>query len=1718
MNFFLLNLLCISSALGGLVKSPLLNGENGGYKQGQVYEYDIDQHVLTGIPLGTTVYSGFKIVGKLILAPISTSSGGLHMGFKLDNIKIKRKTDGLKTGLRPDECLPVSEFRDIDYDVDSSVKSELYGQLEKSWSVKFEGGNVEQVLFVSGDSEWSKNIKKGIVNMGNFNMYPDTTDCVTRDDVGLPNSKLHTTTHSHSSGSKSCDLDYQGPGTDVHNRVYEDGVGGSCETEYTMIRVPSGMNPSGQETYNISKVRNYENCRTRPTSTSFDFFDLSSIDKSEKTFLRSPTKTQINLIGTPDNYIFDKIVMSGQHIYTPFEEKEGSATTFTHFQMVFMGESSNNPSWLDQPTEVDQNGLWYLFEEVDFVDSSMDQNEKLSLLKNLLGKIVDPSDVELTEPETGGYILQAFQIMRTFNDRDFDKFYTTYCTSDEFTKTFFDLLPSVGTTYSTGFLIKCLKDSSHSIYNLMNTLEIHMVLGLLGKTPSTTIDNVDDLWDLCNTFEQSMTSFIGSQTDLAPLSHTCYLSYTNMLNGLCQCEFAPIQTTGQRHVPRRYNYEKTCNQTQCTPSILLTRVQKIMNDLQTVLKEPGRMACVYAHLQSLQNLDMLPHSVIRDISGIILDHTLPLTVRATAIYSISKAGRYNQDLINDILMPIYHDPTEDPELRVACFEVMIKSAIYNDPSVVRHLVQNIPNEPSYVLRSFVYSTIKSFADIPPEDCQVVIREICQVCRECMHLMTPTEQGYTYINVLPFGGRFNGLGVNLVGKFFSVQGNESFVPKVLGFRSFGDFSGLHSEIINVGIHTQGLDGLPELLLNQKVSGHSFSKPDEIKNVDVKTIKNKQSERPGMTIWFNWMDSSLFVWTLDFTKVSKLLNIHDVMKKLDNIKLDMKKRMIPVYHYYTIPTELGIPIYKDLRLSTIFDLSGDLNIQTTPQVNSISDLIVKGVDNVKVTGQTKTRLNTRVSSRHYVRLHRILSGLNLDVHFGINKPIECVLDVNPKSREIQKSFTFQDDLVIKTDVKPVAFMRDMMKGDDQMIIEQNLVSDDGVEFVDINGDICEINTPQGYPYMPFCGLVKNLPFSVKVQGRVCTNYFPGRYSNGWPVGTPQTFNMRVNMKSGVGNKIQMTWQWQNSNDDPSVMTSKFGLKPLDLPSGSTFKPNYDIPKHHLKLLKPPTTSSSGDISTRILLRVKGDQESDDKCFNGQLLWTRKIDWTESTLDLQCTRPEPLGDIKPFDLCGRYEYTTTNEISVRDLYNMDVEDLMKVNKDLTANEKFEVRFGDKCKRNPIISGTGTGKKTPDWYNYQERSLSEFPEYVQCQNDLNEGLTMVESMSCLRLVLFVNTLDDVTGQITWGDDLGKPFRKVCVNFYETWLKPFFLRTLWGNGWNKKFGQDVVIDPIDGQGRSGEIVYTSKTCPRSQTTNFTLTTPIDTLSGWRFPMGGPVVLSPSYYHRGLIDPMFPLLKNHKKTQLTVPKTIVKSLVKRSVCKIKNDKYSSSKDKVFSLDKFSFDLPELSYGKECYTVLSSDCSPFKQYSIYMKRVSSTGKKDVLIYLKDKKVELISDSSSMTVKVDGDVVDLTKPYDIFVQKDGDNTGSVIPSIEHKPTSISWIPELDTTNIKSSMVSLMKSIYGDHTDLGKDDLIVISKPSDKVVVLSSPSLDLEVRTDGKDISILTPITVMNKHCGICGNYNLQKFDDKTGPDGKLHSDIKSFYSSFTSKDSKKCDLDY
>jgi len=248
MRFIPFSALFLSAvALSAAVSSLYRPQQSVRLTPGQTYIYDYSSRLLSGVPALADQFAGLEIEAQLILQAVSDSV----VAMKLTSIQVGKHNGAIQSN--------------GDAVMDHQLNAQYERELTKPVRFVYTDGKVKAFEADQSEPEWSLNMKKAILSLLNVNLEPKKIiKSPKNNQIQRPDHEL------------------------TVYPVYEEGIGGICETVYEITNMPDPKNPEPEQAFvlNVTKTRNYDNCLTEPSivNDNYDVRGCPWVCRKEKSF------------------------------------------------------------------------------------------------------------------------------------------------------------------------------------------------------------------------------------------------------------------------------------------------------------------------------------------------------------------------------------------------------------------------------------------------------------------------------------------------------------------------------------------------------------------------------------------------------------------------------------------------------------------------------------------------------------------------------------------------------------------------------------------------------------------------------------------------------------------------------------------------------------------------------------------------------------------------------------------------------------------------------------------------------------------------------------------------------------------------------------------------------------------------------------------------------------------------------------------------------------------------------------------------------------------------------------------------------------------------------------------------------------------------------------------------------------------------------------------
>nr|ANB82451.1 vitellogenin [Saccostrea glomerata]ANB82452.1 vitellogenin [Saccostrea glomerata] len=920
------------------------------YERNKEYLYEYETQALTGIPQGSTIYSGMKLKCDVRIQFRSRSSATL----KLDKIVLAKINDPIESVNPTQQQVPENLFRPLTgKDADQMIKD-----LSRPINFLYVRGNVREIKQEADDPEWSVNVKKGLLSILEVN--------------------LDKRKQLDQSSSIPRVLRPQSSNEDSMYKVMEPSIGGECETLY---KVSPHTSSSGDPIMYITKVRNYDNCLDRPMyfSSMFHGKRCAECVKERSDPLRSASQVMYTIRGNTRMFQIQSAISESQHVFTPYSDKGGNVVTYLNqtlnlIKVMDVKESLSQPS---SPKTV-SSGLQFKSRQIESRDESSSSSkksppssqspasevlskqsqksadqakERIRKLLKMLETFMKPTIQE----EAGPLLMSLLEEIRKADAESlkavFRETVQSASADKKKLKMLMDLLPSAGTSPATEVLRDAIKNDQISkpqaaialnILSLSARPEVLVAKTLLELTQSPKVSQDRMLKRaafLC------LGAVAGKLREEEQRRSRQMVRQENIVNTLMST-VSNSQSRKKLKSKRRDLGDRKRKQ-----QSIYTRIRQEI-EIQSLMKSTN-MDDKILSFKTAGNSGL--REMIPSIRTYIEDKSQPQLLRAQAIYSLRKLTSQHPQDIQSILLPRYFDRTEKEEVRISSYIVLASTS----PSrqLLEMVAHSLHRETNPHVGTFVYTHLEQMSN-STYPCLMSWAKNASLALRFAKKFSPMFQ---YSRFLQYSGYNDRVKLGAAAELGLITSPEEFIPRAGAIHLNTHVLGSSVNFMEIGFNTEGLQTLLSKMvgplgeltkgksvvdvLKQRVRRSSQSQQpqsDPISQIHQKLkVSARTSPEPKGHLYIKMMGNELQYLSLDrstlvetLLKEGKILLSVSEQKMKSGMDMDIHRSLIPLDADTMIPTESGLPLRLRLRGTAAVKVTGKVKVSGVPSLFEIN----------------------------------------------------------------------------------------------------------------------------------------------------------------------------------------------------------------------------------------------------------------------------------------------------------------------------------------------------------------------------------------------------------------------------------------------------------------------------------------------------------------------------------------------------------------------------------------------------------------------------------------------------------------------------------------------------------------------------------------------------------------------------------------------------------------
>ena len=806
-------------------------------------------------------------------------------------------------------------------------------------------------------------------------------------------------------------------------------VEGECGVLYTIV-----PESEEQKEMRVTKSIDFENCEASGRVGARYAFRFGDECKScpENKFagaernIESSTVLNYRIAGSESRFVIREVELRSSYVYSPISENDSLFSTIALGKMTLLEESQESSDKVTLPKSEKKETLAYNQEweraEEKFISEGADEllkqmpypemKNKAEVVKRLVKSLVEKIQSEELGVDAAATheMGRIVTVLRLASKDDLARIHKEICENDDskFGQEQRDIINDA----------LALAGTANTIQHLMEKIRERQV------SPARTAVIFKHLVNVRVPSQKIVDSIVSVCRDLKaqPVQRqSCWLTAGSLMNALCgehRDQLALEQSQQKNSVCPRDVKEKYVQELKSLFESASTRYEKVLA------------------LKTLANSGM--DLIVFPLEEIIRDEKQDKSIRIQAVDALRKLRTVMPRKIQAVLLPVYKNVREVPELRVAAFRMILQTT--PERAVIDQLTQQLEKEPREQVAHFVHSTLEQYAESRIA-CESRMAQDIKLSLQLARVQPRKPFVDSHTIRFPFYDEENKMG----GAFdwSLLFSNDSVLPKEIQASLDGVIAGQWNKYLaSAGVSQQNVDqllyklikkideqGIEEILVRGKRSA-SFRPSDILRGLFTKlSIVTRRSDfsDPHALLYVRFRDMDYALLPLDEEVIPEFLKntVRGGRIELGDIEAFLAKgiqtrAVVSTFVYERtrqIVTSLGAPILYTSHMPTVAKL--DISVS--------AELLPKNGD--KFEGVSlRVKAQPTIASTHVTKVEMVNPIINLGVKLlhsvEANVPVELKSEIRWEDKwEMKTVFTLpkEDRRIVRVQTRPVAFTR-------------------------------------------------------------------------------------------------------------------------------------------------------------------------------------------------------------------------------------------------------------------------------------------------------------------------------------------------------------------------------------------------------------------------------------------------------------------------------------------------------------------------------------------------------------------------------------------------------------------------------------------------------------------------------------------------------------------------
>ncbi|KAL9951557.1 hypothetical protein ACROYT_G044241 [Oculina patagonica] len=563
---------------------------------------------------------------------------------------------------------------------------------------------------------------------------------------------------------------------------------GECQVSYVIVR-DNSQSAQKEQVMKVSKVINYEKCQNRPEFIQRTF-NIQKCDKCQQSmgfapYHRSVGQIEHTLKGSDKTgYIISRTEAVEQHVITPFSRSDGQVSA-TARQILEFQKPSKAGQALTTLTKRTTHKL--VAENIEQrarenADWQVEMTKQAEVTINEMCQAIQQWKGQQAAEKFTFLVEQLRQCNKNTLVKLADKMLARQDPSER--KFCIDALSFVGTPEAVQVLKMKIQEKK-----INKPDELKRVFLGLASASRPTADHINIAWELCNHAEVVKDMSARRQ---------CMLTFGALIHKINQRPSLQQDTKAKA----------ACQQ----------YVKEILNRLakeQTTAEEKVMYIKAIGNAASSEAQEQL-HKILKD-------KTQPLHIRVQSVWALRRIVLVAREKVTPRLISVFADAKESPELRMACFLLLLNSepnfatlqAVAN--IVKREITSPIPGPRSNQVASYVLSHLSALA----YHNNVLTKKRSMQARLALRLMPKMSYGLGYSKGMRFAYHSEKFQTGFELEANKMDVPDSMLPRNMNARILLNLMGYQTSALEFGARIENMDDVIEQVISEVRNRHKRS---------------------------------------------------------------------------------------------------------------------------------------------------------------------------------------------------------------------------------------------------------------------------------------------------------------------------------------------------------------------------------------------------------------------------------------------------------------------------------------------------------------------------------------------------------------------------------------------------------------------------------------------------------------------------------------------------------------------------------------------------------------------------------------------------------------------------------------------------------------------------------------------------------------------------------